>query len=183
MAANLDAVAERAGVAKGTLYRYFENKGELYVAVLAESGAIFEQKLRATLEPSLDPPAQLRRTARFYFDHYVHNRDYFQIFWAIENPSVVGEIPVAVLEQVAGLWESCVALVAGIVERGVASGHFAPCDPWEVANVLWTLANGLIQTETSSTRRRLRRRGLDEVFDDAIEIVLRGIAGPRGRPD
>ena len=32
--ANLDEVAQRAGVAKGTLYRYFENKGELYVAVL-----------------------------------------------------------------------------------------------------------------------------------------------------
>ena len=183
MAANLDAVAERAGVAKGTLYRYFENKGELYVAVLAESGAIFEQKLRATLQPALDAPAQLRRTARFYFDHYVHNRDYFQIFWAIENPSVVGEIPGAVLDQVARLWESCVALVAGIVERGVASGEFAPCDPWEVANVLWTLANGLIQTETSSTRRRLRRRSLEEVFDDAIEIVLRGIAGPGARGD
>jgi len=182
MAANLDSVADRAGVAKGTLYRYFENKGELYVAVLAHNGAIFEQKLRGTLEPGLDPPAQLRRTARFYFEHYVHNRDYFQIFWAIENPSVVGEIPVAVLEQVTRLWESCVSLVAGIIEQGVAAGHFAPCDSWEVANVLWTLANGLIQTETSATRRRLRRRGLDEVFDDAIEIMLRGIAGARGRP-
>ena len=178
MATNLDAVAEGAGVAKGTLYRYFENKGDLYVAVLAESGAVFEQKLRATIDSRLAPPAQLRRTARFYFDHYVHNRDYFQIFWAIENPSVVGEIPQAVLEEVTRLWESCVGLVAGIVERGVASGHFAACDPWEVANVLWTLANGLIQTETTSTRRRLRRRGLEEVFDDAMQIALRGIAAP-----
>ena len=38
MAANLDEVAERAGVAKGTLYRYFENKAELYVAVLTGNG-------------------------------------------------------------------------------------------------------------------------------------------------
>ncbi len=38
MAANLDEVAERAGVAKGTLYRYFDSKADLYVAVLAENG-------------------------------------------------------------------------------------------------------------------------------------------------
>ena len=176
VAANLDHVAERAGVAKGTLYRYFENKGELYVAVLAQSGAIFERKLLATLDPSLDPPAQLRRTARFYFDHYVGNREYFQIFWAIENESVIGELPAAVVDEVARLWESCVEMVAGIIAKGVRSGHFAACDPWEVANVLWTLANGVIQTETSATRRRLRRRGLDEAFGDAVEIVLRGIA-------
>jgi AcrR family transcriptional regulator len=176
MAANLDDVALQAGVAKGTLYRYFETKGELYVAVLAEGGATFERKLRATLDPGLDAPSQLRRTARFYFDHYVQNRDYFQIFWAIENEAVIGHLPPGVVDEVARLWESCVDLVAGIVATGTASGHFIDCDPWEVANVLWTLANGLIQTETSATRRRLRRRGLDEAFEDAVEIVLRGIA-------
>ena len=180
VAANLDHVAERAGVAKGTLYRYFENKGELYVAVLAQGGAIFERKLVATLDPALDAPAQLRRTARFYFDHYVGNREYFQIFWAIENESVIGQLPAAVVDEVARLWESCVDVVAGIVAKGVASGHFADCDPWEVANVLWTLANGLIQTENSATRRKLRRRGLEETFDDALEIVLRGLSEGRG---
>ena len=38
MAANLDEVADKAGVAKGTLYRYFESKADLYVAVLADNG-------------------------------------------------------------------------------------------------------------------------------------------------
>ena len=180
VAANLDHVADRAGAAKGTLYRYFENKGELYVAVLAQSGAIFERKLLATLDPTLDPPAQLRRTARFYFDHYVGNREYFQIFWAIENESVIGQLPAAVVDEVARLWESCVNLVAEVVKDGVGSGHFVPCDAWEVAHVLWTLSNGLIQTETSATRRRLRRRRLDLAFEDAVEIVLRGIAAGRG---
>jgi len=180
MAANLDDVAERAGVAKGTLYRYFETKGELYVAVLADNGAIFERKMRATLDPALDAPDQLRRTARFYFDHYVNNRDYFQIFWALENQAVIGALPAGVVDEVARLWESCVSLVAGVVKDGVGSGHFVPCDAWEVAHVLWTLANGLIQTETSATRLRLRRRRLDEAFEDAVEIVLRGIAAGRG---
>ena len=47
--ANLDEVAQRAHVAKGTLYRYFENKGELYVAVLAKDGQVFEERQIQTI--------------------------------------------------------------------------------------------------------------------------------------
>jgi len=179
MAANLDEVAEKAGVAKGTLYRYFESKAELYVAVLAHNGAIFVKKIRATLSPELSPPDQIRRTGRFYLDHYIENRDYFQIFWAIENQPVIGELPPGVVQEVTRLWEQCMAILAEVIERGSREGFFRECDPWEVANLLWTIANGLIQTETSSTRRQLRRAPLDRAYQGAIEIVLSGLA-PRG---
>jgi AcrR family transcriptional regulator len=180
MAANLDEVAQQAGVAKGTLYRYFESKAELYVAVLAHNGQIFEQKMRETVVPELDPFEQIRRTGRFYFDHWMRNRDYFEIFWAIENQAVIGELPAGVLEEVTKLWESCLQLLTDVVAVGVQRGDFVDCDPWEVANMLWTLANGLIQTEKSATRRRLRRRSLETAFEDAVEVVLRGLAR---RPD
>ncbi len=175
MQANLDEVAEKAGVAKGTLYRYFESKAELYVAVLAHNGAIFEVKMRETLDESLSVPEQVRRTARFYFDHYVGNRDYFQIFWAIENQPVIGDLPQPVVDEVSRLWERCLTIFAGTIERGVQDGSFRDCDSWEVANLLWTVANGLIQSDRSSTRRQLRRAALDTAFDDAVEIMLRGL--------
>ena len=176
MQANLDEVAEKAGVAKGTLYRYFESKAELYVAVLAHNGAIFLEKMRATLDPALPPSEQLRRTSKFYVQHYVDNQDYFQIFWAIENQAVIGELPAGVVDEVSSLWEQCLRVVAETIEVGVKDGSFRDCDPWEVANLLWTLVNGLIQTETSSTRRRLGRPPLERAFADGLEIFLRGIA-------
>ncbi len=175
MAANLDHMAQGAGVAKGTLYRYFENKAELYVAVLAQDGEIFAQKMRETLDPSLDPTQQILATGRFYFDHWTSNRDYFQIFWAMENQPVIGELPEEVIDQVTRLWESCLKILAGIVETGVDSGHFRTCDPWEVANILWTMANGLLQTETSPAHRGLLRRGIDVVFYDALSVFLNGL--------
>ena len=105
--ANLDEVAHAAGVAKGTLYRYFDSKAELYVAVLADNGEIFVDKLRDSIASSAgaDPPDVIRRVARFYYDHWMSNRDYFQIFWAIENQPVIGELPEGVIEEVAKLWE------------------------------------------------------------------------------
>ncbi|MEE2677213.1 MAG: TetR/AcrR family transcriptional regulator [Myxococcota bacterium] len=180
MQANLDEVAERAGVAKGTLYRYFESKAELYVAVLAHNGAIFEQKMRESVHLEVPAPEQMRGTARFYFNHYVENREYFQIFWAIENQAVIGELPSGVVDEVARLWERCLAILAEIIERGVKDGSFAPCDSWQMANLLWTMANALIQTETSSTRRKLRRVPLAETYEDAIEVFVRGLGAGSG---
>ncbi len=42
MRANLDEIAEKAGVAKGTLNRYFESNADLNVAVLTNNHSIFQ---------------------------------------------------------------------------------------------------------------------------------------------
>jgi AcrR family transcriptional regulator len=181
MDANLDEVAQRAGVAKGTLYRYFENKAELYVAVLSANGDAFERKMRDTLEPRLAPAEQVRRMSRFYIQHWTAHREYFQIFWALENEPVIGELPEAVVAQVTSLWEQCLRLLAGELERGVREGAFAAHDAWAVANILWTLANGLIQSDGARAAKRLRGRELERVFEDAVELVLRGLE-PRAAP-
>jgi AcrR family transcriptional regulator len=159
MNANLDDVAQRAGVAKGTLYRYFDSKADLYVAVLAENGEIFAKKMRECVAaPDLDPPDLIRRVGRFYFEHWTTNREYFQIFWALENQSVIGELPDGLVDEVTNA-----------------------CDPWEVADILWTLANGVIQTQTSAAHRKLRRRSLDLTFTDAVDLVLEGLAAKSKR--
>jgi TetR/AcrR family fatty acid metabolism transcriptional regulator len=174
MAANLDEVAQKAGVAKGTLYRYFESKAELYVEVLAHNGEIFKQRMHEAVSSGGGAADRIRRVSKFYFEHWVRNRDYFQIFWAIENH--IGELPTGVLGEVSNLWAECIEIVAGIVSEGVEKGELTDCDPWEVANILWTVANALIQTEESATRRSLRRVSLEKAFDDAIELFLRGLA-------
>jgi hypothetical protein len=76
---------------------------------------------------------------------------------------------------VARLWERCLRIIAEVVEMGVKEGAFRTCDAWEVAHLLWTMGNGLIQTENSATRRQLRRIPLERAFEDALDIILRGI--------
>jgi AcrR family transcriptional regulator len=176
MPANLDEVAQRAGVAKGTLYRYFENKAELYVAVLSENGDAFERKMRETLVPDLDAGEQLRRLSRFYVQHWTAHREYFQIFWALENESVIGVLPDAVVAQVTALWGKCLRLLADVLERGAREGRFRAHDSWQVANVLWTLVNGLIEGDQAPAAAKLRDRALEATVEDAIELILRGLA-------
>ncbi len=180
MAANLDEVAEKAGVAKGTLYRYFQSKADLYVAVLADNGKVFTEKMREFVVEG-SALEQLRGISRFYLEHWTRHGDYFQIFWAIDNQAVIGDLPKPVVEEVTKLWEQSLAILNTVLERGVREGEFIECDTWEVANILWSLANSLIQSEAAGTRRKLRRRPLEEAYSDAIELILRGLA--RSTPD
>ena len=175
MEANLDEVAKGAGVAKGTLYRYFENKAELYVAVLAANGELFERKLREAGGGEATAPQRMRRIADFYLEHWTTNRDYFQIFWAVENQAIIGELPEGVLEEVTRLWQSCLDILAEVVQAGIDEGSVAPCDAQEVAVILWTLANGLIQSESNPAQRRIRRGPLADTFRHAIDLVLAGL--------
>ena len=178
--ANLDEVADRASVAKGTLYRYFESKADLYVAVLAENGRVFTGKLiqvaqRPEGDEVVSPCDQVRAIAAFYFEHWTRNQDYFQIFWAIDNQAVIGDLPGPVIDEVTRLWEQSLHILDDVLARAVAAGELAECDTWAMANLLWSLANAVIQSENTLARRELRKRPLREFYDQAVETFLRGL--------
>ena len=176
MLANLDEVAMKAGVAKGTLYRYFESKADLYVAVLAENGMVFKGKMQEAASSHGPVRERLQRIGDFYLSHWIEHKDYFQIFWAVDNQSLIGGLPDDALRDVSKLWEGSLEILKSVLDRGVADGELAECDTWEVSYILWTMANGLIQSEFVAPRRELRRRPLQEVYRDAIEAIVTGLS-------
>jgi AcrR family transcriptional regulator len=175
MRANLDEMAEKAGVAKGTLYRYFESKADLYVAVLAENQEIFLLRMEEAAGSGDSSLERVRSIGRFYFSHWLEHPDYFQIFWAIDNESVIGELPHEVIDKISTFWESNLEVVHRVLDDGVRNGEFVACDTWEVAHVLWSIANSLIESDSTKARRRIRRRPLEPLYDHAIDTLIRGI--------
>jgi AcrR family transcriptional regulator len=175
MRANLDEMAEKAGVAKGTLYRYFESKADLYVAVLADNLELFLQRMEEAAQPRSSALERVRSVGRFYFTHWLEYPDYFQIFWAIDNESVIGDLPREVIDKIAGFWESNLNILHSVLEEGVENGEFVACDTWEIANVLWSIANSLIESDSTKARRQIRRRPLEPLYTHAIDTLIRGI--------
>ena len=176
MAANLDEVAEKSAVAKGTLYRYFENKADLYVAVLADDGDKFTDRLRESTSGKSRAVDQLLLLGDFYYRHWIDHPEYFQIFWAVDNQEVIGELPSGVVSEISRLWEQNLRILNGLLERAVEEGDLRDCDCWEVANILWTTANALIQSEAARERRELRRIPLETLYHNAIRYILQGLA-------
>jgi AcrR family transcriptional regulator len=178
VATNLDRIADDAGVAKGTLYRYFESKADLYVAVLAENGSVFIQKLVDSAGEG-GAAERIRSMSRFYLHHWITHRQYFRIFWAIDNQDLIGDVPPKVVEELSRLWEECLSIVKGVLDIGVASGEFKQCDTWEVATIFWTTANALIQQDGTAEMRTIRRGSLEDIYRDALDLLVAGLAADR----
>ncbi len=175
MRANLDEMAEKAGVAKGTLYRYFESKADLYVAVLTNNYEIFQRQMEKAGEVGDTALDRMHSIATYYFAHWLENPDYFQIFWAVDNESVIGDLPRDVIEKIGDFWEQNLNVTHAVLVAGVESGEFVECDPWEIATIIWTVADGLIESDNTKARRQIRRRPLEPLYMHAIETIMRGI--------
>src|SRR5258708_29070674 len=61
-------IAERAGVADGTIYLYFKNKDELLMAAIDSAFHRFIPRAKAALKDTSDPREKLRRIALLHLE-------------------------------------------------------------------------------------------------------------------
>jgi len=123
-ATKLEDVARRAGVTKGTIYLYFENKE-----------ALFKALIRQTIVPVIAQGEELARSfpgsARELFERLV--REYWRL---VGETSLVG-IPKLMMAEANNFpelarfyYEEVVTrghrLMAGVLERGIKAGEFRP---------------------------------------------------------
>ena len=125
-ATRLDEVARRAGVSKGTLYLYFENKEELFKAVVREAIVPLIQDYRRDFENS--EASSLELLPRFF-------REWWRHFGSTPLAGIAkliigeaGNFPELARFFFAEVIQPNDALLCAIVERGIARGEFASID-------------------------------------------------------
>src|SRR5436305_13827365 len=77
----MDDVATEAGVGKGTIYRYFEDKDELYLALLDRAGDQLSDRIRTGVASAATARAKLEALAIAvleFFDEWPHLFDLIQ---------------------------------------------------------------------------------------------------------
>lgn len=87
--ARMEDIAAAAGVGKGTLYRYFQDKEELYLALLARAAEHFSCRLQAAYDLNSDPRTRLEAMVEailVYFDEQPH------LFDLIQHAEVMGSL-------------------------------------------------------------------------------------------
>jgi AcrR family transcriptional regulator len=178
-AARLEDVARRAGVTKGTIYLYFDDKEALFQAVVRE--AILPNIAQAE-----------RRVEAFSGSAGELLREYLQGWWRVIGESNLSAVPKMVISEAAHFpslarfyYDEVVSrghrLIASILERGIAAGEFRPMDlPSTVKLALAPLVIAVIHKHSLYSCVREAGSNFDprRYVQTHIDIFLRGLAKP-----
>jgi AcrR family transcriptional regulator len=153
----MDAVARRAGLGVGTLYRHFPTKGDLLGELVAEQFATFRDQARAALESVDDPWDALSGTLRANAQIASENL-------AVQNALTGSEVN---WERVHPIRDELLAVTAELIARAHAAGVVR--DDLEVSDIP-TVMCGLC-----STMGATRADGAALNWRRHLEILLDGL--------
>jgi AcrR family transcriptional regulator len=158
-AATTKEIAALAGVSEGAIYRHFESKEELALALFQEN----MQRLLAHLTRSLDgadePPAQLCAVQRAFLE------------FAVTEPLAYAYLMEAHTSEFAKLPRELARpkdVFVRVIQRGLAQGYFREMDPQLAAALVigmtirtaFFLKQGLIQQSREQVLEELGRAAL-----------------------
>lgn len=169
--ATMQAIADAAGIAKGTIYLYFQSRGELLERTADHA---FSQLLDQVLEilTSSEPLCErLRRLVAAQISYFDERRDFFRLYLSVRYPEGASE---ASRHERKTYEQHQVYLerLTTFFEAAAARGEIRPMD---AARLALFVSEGVIAI-------LIRRLGEDEslpVADDVdwlVETILHGIA-------
>jgi len=176
-ATTLEDVARKAGVTKGTIYLYFENKE-----------ALFKALIRGTIVPVIAKGEEIAQTftgsARDLFEKLVRE------YWRLVGETSLSSIPRLMIAEAGNFpqlarfyYQEVITrghrLMAGVLERGIKAGEFKKVD-LSVATKL-AMAPLMHAVVARKAFAHCMPEGFDvpTYLDTHIELFLHGIATDR----
>jgi AcrR family transcriptional regulator len=178
MAATVDEIAETCGIAKGTVYLYFQSKEDIYVSLMNEGAALLRKEMERAATPRAGSDALLKRLLKAYCGFYRKNREYFRIMFLSSHPDIQARISEGLVRDCIESGKASLLVVSDAIRAGVEGGLFSrDTDPWATANILWAMVNGIIMIYEQDERHREGLIGveLDDLLAKALDLVLRGL--------
>ena len=175
--ATMQAIADEAGLAKGTLYLYFDSRLDLVDRLAQEA---FAELKSATAEAlAADGPAlsRLEAALRSHAEFLESRRDLLRLFVAVAHPGPGPERSARISRSCNPLYGSYLELLAGFLADAQARGELAPFPPGRMALFVAEGLSGLML-------RRLGEAAPPPVEEDVRLVVgvLAGGLAPRREP-
>jgi AcrR family transcriptional regulator len=127
----MDAVAEEAGVAKGTLYTYFKSKQDLIKEAIEVIVRPMIEELTSILESDLPPDERLKKMITRHLAYFETHRDFFRVFVHDRLSSQMR------LKRYRSChYQNFLKSTAVVLEEGIGKGMFRAMDPLKLAAIL-----------------------------------------------
>ncbi|HEY7978056.1 MAG TPA: TetR/AcrR family transcriptional regulator [Rhizomicrobium sp.] len=173
-ASRMDDIAERAGVTKGTIYLYFENKDAVFKALVRESiGAQIAQVIES-IRAYKGPSRELLRNAVTMIAHFAATSD------RVVLPKIIvaeaGNFPELARFYRDEIIDKGLGAMTSVIARGVERGEFRDVNPDHVARMM--IAPILLSIFWRTTFAQFDTEPYDYLafLKSHLDILLRGIA-------
>jgi AcrR family transcriptional regulator len=162
-AMTMEEIAAAAGVAKGTLYLYFQSKDDLILALINQVGENIIRDLEAVLQAPGTPAEKLSRMVSVLLEYLNRERLLFPIY-ARELLRGEEKPREGFRRRYQELEEEFVTLVTDLFAEGIAAGQFIPANP----RLLTFLIRGLVR----ATGYYQKAEGQADAAREALPVIL-----------
>jgi TetR/AcrR family transcriptional regulator len=133
---SMHEIAEKAEFATGTLYKFFQNKEDLYKTLVLERCDDFVEDLNQVMEQSDDEVEKLRHYVRFRGDRFKNNLPFVRLFLA-ESRGISFNLKAGVDEEVRQRYYDILKKLAAVFASGIDKKRFRKiADPYYLAVAL-----------------------------------------------
>jgi AcrR family transcriptional regulator len=167
--ADVQLIADRSGVGKGTVYRYFGDKQDLFWATVDWVVDKLHWHLKRAIANSARPLDQLTAACVAYGEFFEANPDDLEIF-VLDRAEFRGRAP----EQRQQRHEEIIEVFTQIIERGIAAGEIVPLDARMAVLLLGSALYGAVVFAAYPKVQR----SVAEMATYAGESFVRGIRQP-----
>ena len=119
----LEEIARHAGIAKASMYRYFENKQELLAKIFVKVASTFTTSMQPILTTALPPEEKLCRAVQHLLRTIGENVSFFTVFYSEE-----ADLPPKLRAEVMEVRQRLAANLESIIQEGMEQGCFRPLD-------------------------------------------------------
>jgi TetR/AcrR family fatty acid metabolism transcriptional regulator len=161
----MEDIAAAAGVGKGTLYRYFSDKEDLYLALLDRSSKQMHERLQKVHQIKATPRGRLKAIVACileFFDEQPHLLSLIQRTEVTQGPTFSWQ----------KIRDEMLRIVIDVLKAGKAQGEFFVQDPDLVALLLLAGMRGVIRFGKKPRPRDLAQRIVDIFLKGAVPSSL-----------
>ncbi|MDI6853316.1 MAG: TetR/AcrR family transcriptional regulator [Deltaproteobacteria bacterium] len=133
---SMQEIAAQAEFATGTLYKFFQNKEDLYKALVLEQCDKFEEAITRAIEKPEDEVEKLRNYIRVKGDRFRRNLPFVRLFLA-ESRGVSFNIKAGLNDELRKRYYDFLEKIASIFDSGMKNRRFKEiADPYYLAVAL-----------------------------------------------
>ncbi len=173
--ATMQAIAEEAGVAKGTLYLYFESRADLLQKAAEKTFSEIMERLGAVFAQELEFADKIRALVLAQLEFVDSHRDFFRLYVAVRYAGSDIAESSRLERPMMSQFQTYVRQLTELLSGAVEAAHLGHVDPTKLALFMTEGVNAVLL-------HRLEEKEPPEAEDEAAWITDLLVNGMAARP-